>query len=92
MTRFDLAEEVENASIEQLRQAREATIGLAGAGALLMMHALLMPDTPSTRCTRLSTSHYSTQSLQGRRYFVKPGTTSTVPSVSRRPGSPLCAS
>ena len=52
LTRFDLAEEVENASIEQLHQAREATIGLAGAGALLMMHALLMPDTPGLSALR----------------------------------------
>jgi hypothetical protein len=52
MTRFDLAEEVENASIEQLRQAREATIGLAGAGALFLLHGLLMPDTPGLSALR----------------------------------------
>jgi hypothetical protein len=46
LTRFDLAKEVENAGIERLRQARETAIGLAGPAAMLILRALLMPDTP----------------------------------------------
>ena len=52
LTRLDSAEALENAGIERLRQAREVVIGLAGFGALLMMHALLMPDTPGLAALR----------------------------------------
>lgn len=44
--RFDPVAAVQSASIQQLRRGREVTLGLAGFGALYMMHALLMPDTP----------------------------------------------
>jgi hypothetical protein len=52
LVRFDPAETLENASIEQLRQAREVATGLAGFGSLLLMHALLMPDTPGLTALR----------------------------------------
>jgi hypothetical protein len=52
LTRFDPAEWLENADIEQLRRARGVTIGLAGFGGLLVMHALLMPDTPGLAALR----------------------------------------
>ncbi len=52
LMRLDSAEALENAGIERLRQAREVAIGLAGFGALLMMHALLMPDTPGLAALR----------------------------------------
>lgn len=53
LARFDPAKAVKNAQIERLRQAREVAIGLAGFGALLMMHALLMPDTPGLAALRV---------------------------------------
>jgi hypothetical protein len=43
---FDPVRRLEEASIDDLRQAREVATGLAGFGALLLMHALLMPDSP----------------------------------------------
>jgi hypothetical protein len=43
---------VENAGIERLREAREVAIGLAGFGATLLMHGLLMPDTPGLAALR----------------------------------------
>jgi hypothetical protein len=46
LTRFDPVKALENASIERVRQAREVVAGLAGFGGMLMMHALLLPDTP----------------------------------------------
>ena len=52
LTRFDAAEALENADIEQLRRAREVATGLAGFGGLLVMHALLMPDTPGLAALR----------------------------------------
>lgn len=52
LTRFDLAEALENAGIERLRRAREVAAGLAGFGGLLVMHALLMPDTPGLAALR----------------------------------------
>lgn len=52
LSRFDEAEALERAGIEQLRRAREIWAGLAGCGAHLMMHALLMPDTPGDRTLR----------------------------------------
>lgn len=52
LTRFDPVKAIENASIEQLRQAREAAAGLAGFGALLLLHGLLMPDTPGLTALR----------------------------------------
>jgi hypothetical protein len=56
LVHFDPAVTLENADIEQLRQAREVATGLAGFGSLLLMHALLMPDTPglATLRTRIS--------------------------------------
>jgi len=36
----------------QLRQAREVATGLAGFGVILLMHALLMPDTPGLAALR----------------------------------------
>lgn len=44
--RFDPVAAVQSASVEQLRRAREVTLGLAGFGSFYLMHALLMPDTP----------------------------------------------
>lgn len=52
LARFDQASAVENAGIGQLRQAREVAAGLAGFGAMLIMHALLMPDTPALAALR----------------------------------------
>jgi hypothetical protein len=52
LVRFDPAEALENADIERLRQAREVAAGLAGFGSLLLMHALLMPDTPGLAALR----------------------------------------
>jgi hypothetical protein len=52
LARFDPASALENANIDQLRQAREVTMGLAGLGALLLMHGLLMPDTPGLAALR----------------------------------------
>ena len=43
---------MENAAIEQLRQAREAAKGLAGFGAMLLLHALVMADTPGVAALR----------------------------------------
>jgi hypothetical protein len=45
LTRFDLAEALENAGIERLRRTREVATGLAGFGSMLVLHAVLMPDT-----------------------------------------------
>jgi hypothetical protein len=50
--RFDPAETLENAGIERLRQAREVAAGPAGFGSLLLLHALLMPDTPGLAALR----------------------------------------
>jgi len=50
--RLDPASAVENAGIERLREAREVAVGLAGFGAMLLMHALLMPDTPGLSALR----------------------------------------
>jgi hypothetical protein len=52
LMRFDPVNAVETASIERLRQAREVATGLAGFGALLVMHGLLMPDTPGLAALR----------------------------------------
>ena len=52
LARFDPASAIENAGIERLRQAREVAIGLAGFGAMLLMHGLLMPDTPGLAALR----------------------------------------
>jgi hypothetical protein len=52
LTQFEPAEALENAGIARLRQAREVLMGLAGVGALLMMHGLLMPDTPGLAALR----------------------------------------
>jgi hypothetical protein len=52
LTRFDAAEALENADIARLRRAREVATGLAGFGGLLVMHALLMPDTPGLAALR----------------------------------------
>jgi hypothetical protein len=56
LTRFDPAKALENASIGQLRQAREAATGLAGLGAMLLLHGLLMPDTPALAALRTRTN------------------------------------
>ena len=52
LTRFDAPEALENAGIERLRRAREVATDLAGFGGLLVMHALLMPDTPGLAALR----------------------------------------
>lgn len=52
LEQFDPVQVLENAGIERLRQARETAMGLAGFGALLLMHALLMPDTPGLAALR----------------------------------------
>jgi hypothetical protein len=52
LARFDPASAVENAGIERLREAREVAIGLAGFGATLLTHGLLMPDTPGLAALR----------------------------------------
>ena len=56
LARFDPATAVENAGIQQLRQAREAATGLAGIGAMLVMYGLLMPDTPALAALRAKIS------------------------------------
>jgi hypothetical protein len=50
--RLDPASAVENAGIERLREAREVAVDLAGFGAMLLMHGLLMPDTPGLSALR----------------------------------------
>jgi hypothetical protein len=50
--KLDPASAVENASIERLREARKVALGLAGFGATLLMHGLLMPDTPGLSAPR----------------------------------------
>jgi hypothetical protein len=52
LARSDPVEALENADINQLRQARDVATGLAGFGAILLMHALLMPDTPGLAALR----------------------------------------
>lgn len=52
LTRLDPVKALENAGIERLRQAREVVMGLAGFGGMLVMHALLMPDTPGLAALR----------------------------------------
>ena len=52
LARFDPVRALGDASIEQLRQAREVATGLAGFGAMLIMHGLLMPDTPALAVLR----------------------------------------
>jgi hypothetical protein len=52
LARLDLAAAIENAGIERLREAREVALGLAGFGAMLLMHGLLMPDTPGLAALR----------------------------------------
>lgn len=52
LTRLDPVKALENADIERLRQAREVATGLAGFGGMLVMHALLMPDTPGLAALR----------------------------------------
>jgi hypothetical protein len=52
LARFDPASAIETAGIERLRQAREVATGLAGLGAMLLMHGLLMPDTPGLAALR----------------------------------------
>lgn len=54
LARFDPASTLENAGIDRLREAREVAIGLAGFGGMLLMHALLMPDTPGLAAMRAS--------------------------------------
>jgi hypothetical protein len=56
LARFDPVRALENASIEELRQAREVATGLAGLGALLLFHGLLMPDTPALAALRTRTN------------------------------------
>jgi hypothetical protein len=56
LARFDPVKAVENAGVERLRQAREAATGLGGIGALLLLHGLLMPDTPGLAALRTRTS------------------------------------
>ena len=52
LAHFDPVAALNSADITQLRQAREVFTGLAGFGALLLMHALLMPDTPGLTALR----------------------------------------
>jgi hypothetical protein len=52
LARLDQAGAVENAGVERLREARQTAIGLAGFGAMLLMHGLLMPDTPGLAALR----------------------------------------
>ena len=53
LARFDPAKALENADRSRcLQPAREAATGLGGCGALLLMHALLMPDTPAPAALR----------------------------------------
>ena len=52
LARYNPVAAVENAGIQRLREAREVAIGLAGFGSLLLMHALLMPDTPGLAALR----------------------------------------
>lgn len=52
LARFDPASAVESAGIDRLREARGVALGLAGFGAMLLMHGLLMPDTPALAALR----------------------------------------
>jgi len=52
LARFDPVKALKNANISRLRQAREVAVGLAGFGAILLMHAMLMPDTLGLRALR----------------------------------------
>lgn len=63
LVRFDPAAALENAGIERLRQAREVATGLAGFGSLLLMHALLMPDTPGLAVLRTRISQLGMSQL-----------------------------
>jgi hypothetical protein len=64
--RFDPAEALENADVERLRQAREVAAGLAGFGSLLLLEALLMPDTPGLAALRTRISELGMgQALMG---------------------------
>jgi len=66
LARFDPAEILENAGIKELRRAREVAMGLAGFGALMLMHALLMPDTPGLVALRTRISELGMgQALMG---------------------------
>jgi hypothetical protein len=49
---FDNVHQLETAGIERLRRARQVAVGLSGFGALLLMHGLLMPDTPALTALR----------------------------------------
>ncbi|WP_432867360.1 hypothetical protein [Microbispora rosea] len=50
--RYDPLGAVRSASIKQLRRARKVLYGLSGFGAMYLMHALLMPDTPGLAALR----------------------------------------
>jgi len=52
LTRLEPVRALENAGIERLCQAREVAMGPAGFGGMLIMHALLMPDTPGFAALR----------------------------------------
>jgi hypothetical protein len=63
LTRMDPARALETADIKQLRQAREVVVGLAGFGSLLLMYALLMPDTPGLAALRAKISELGVGSV-----------------------------
>ena len=80
---FDPASAVENAGIERLREAREVAAGLAGFGAMLLMHALLMPDTPGLAAMRASINELGATPLLinlARQVMRPPGIASAVAS------------
>jgi hypothetical protein len=52
VTRYDPLELLSLANAELLQRARAAVYGLAGAGSLYLLHALLMPDTPGLAALR----------------------------------------
>jgi len=60
LARIDPASAVEDAGIERLREARAVAAGLAGFGALLLMHGLLMPDTPGLAALRVRINELGT--------------------------------
>lgn len=66
LTSYDPLALAQRASAEQLRQARTVTNGLSAFGAMYLMHALLMPDTPGLAALRARIDELGiTQMLMG---------------------------
>jgi hypothetical protein len=83
LARLDQASAIEKAGIGQLRQAREVAAGLADFGALLVMHGLLMPDTPGLAALRARISEFGAGPMLinlARQVMKPPGVASAVAS------------